>query len=42
MLLSAGVAFAIAGVALYSRSFYVAIMFLLLAIGSLQRMDQGR
>jgi membrane-associated protease RseP (regulator of RpoE activity) len=42
MLISAGVAFAIAGVALYSRSFYVAIMFLLLGIGSLQTMDQGR
>ena len=42
MLLSAGVAFAIAGVALYSRSFYVAIMFLLLGIGSLQTLDQGR
>jgi len=42
LLLSAGVAFAIAGVALYARSFYVAIMFLLLAIGSLQTRDQGR
>jgi stage IV sporulation protein FB len=42
LLLSAGVAFAIAGVALYSRSFYVAVMFLLLAIGSLQMRDQGR
>jgi stage IV sporulation protein FB len=42
MLLSAGVAFSIAGVALYSRSFYVAVMFLLLGIGSLQTLDQGR
>ncbi len=40
--ISAGVAFAIAGVALYSRSFYIAVMFLLLGIGSLQTLDSGR
>lgn len=42
LILSAGVAFAIAGVALYSRSLYVTVMFLLLAVGSLQARDQGR
>jgi membrane-associated protease RseP (regulator of RpoE activity) len=40
MILSAAVAFAIAGVALYSRSFYIAVVFLLLGVGSLQTMDQ--
>lgn len=42
VLTSACVAFAIAGVAAYSRSLYVAIVFALLGVGSLQMLDAGR
>lgn len=42
VLVSAIVAFAIAGLAAYSRSIYIAIVFALLGVGSLQMLDQGR
>lgn len=42
LLLSALAAFAIAGLGFYSRNLYLGIMFLLLAISSLQMLDQGR